>query len=124
MATGGISPTQQCRQAHLEAPSEVTPLSMSWTRHIPYNRRRKDQNREGRYLPDFITKRARNDRPDFFKNILTICAGVVSPRSVCGLNYASLDKQNEVDRLQEIEIPLLLDKGYEYVFGCIQSNAS
>ena len=60
-----------------------------------------------------MSKRNIKDRPDFFKNILTICTGVVSPRSVCGLNYSSLDKQNEVDRLQEIEISLLLDKGYE-----------
>ena len=78
-------------------------------------RRQKDKNLESRYFPDIFTK-ARIDRPDFFKNILTICAGVVSPRSVCGLNNASLDKQNEIDRLQEIEIPLLLDKGYEYFF--------
>ena len=52
------------------------------------------------------------DHADFFKNILTICTGVVSPRSVSGLNYACLDKQNEIDRLQEIHIELLLDWGY------------
>ena len=109
MATGGISPTQQCRQAVLEAPSEVTPLLMSWARHIPYTRRKKDQNREGKFqFPDFM-QRTRIDRPDFFKNILTICTGVVSPRSVCGLNYSGLDKPNEIDRLQQIELSLLLD---------------
>ena len=55
-----------------------------------------------------VKNQAKKDKPTFLQELLAICCGVISPRSLNGLNHCNLDNDFHIARLQEQNIRKLI----------------
>ena len=55
-----------------------------------------------------VKNKAKKDKPNFLQELLAICVGVISPRSLNGLNHCNLDNDFHIARLQEQNIRKLI----------------